>query len=343
MKALVKMAQGPGNMRLMEMPDPDLRPGHVIIEVEAAGICGTDLHIESAEYPCNPPVILGHEFSGVVVAAAPDVTMALVGQRVTSLPYFTTCGHCRYCRDGEFNLCAERKSAGSGTHGAFARYVLMPERSVRGLPDNIDFIAGAATEPLACVCRGLLEKGTVRPSDVVVVTGPGTIGLLAAQVAMACGATVVIAGTSADGLRMALARELGIHHTVEVDTQSPHELVMDLTGGDGADVAVECSGAGPGIRMAYELVRKKAQFIQMGLFGRRVELDVDMAVMKEVEVHNSFATAPSSWAHALRLLASGKVRTRELVTDTLPLDRWEEAFQRSRNKQAIKAMLLPKL
>ncbi len=342
MKGLVKYAAGPGSMRVQEMPEPVLRPGHIIIEVEAAGVCGTDLHIQSAEYPCDPPVILGHEFSGVVVDAAPDVTLAHVGQRVTSLPYFSTCGRCDFCRSGEYNLCPDRKSAGSGTHGAFARYVLMPERSLRALPDGVDFIAGAVSEPLACCCHGLLEKAVVRPTDVVVVTGPGSIGLLASQVAVACGATVLLAGTSIDEGRLALAKELGVQHTVNVETQSAADLVRDLTGGRGADVVVECSGAAPAVRMGYQLIRKKGQYLQIGLFGRKIEIDPDLVVNKEVQVLNSFASTPSAWDYALRLLRDGRVKTRPLVTDTLPLDRWEEGFERFRNKQAIKVVLLPK-
>ncbi|MHB1161648.1 MAG: zinc-binding dehydrogenase [Chloroflexota bacterium] len=342
MKALVKYAPGPGSMQVMEMPEPTLRPGHLVIEVEAAGVCGTDLHIQSAEYPCDPPVILGHEFSGTVAEVASDVTRFRPGQRVTSLPYFTTCGACEFCRSGEWNLCPGRKSAGSGTHGAFARYVLMPERSVRSLPEGVDFVAGAVSEPLACCCHALMEKVRIRPTDLVVVLGPGSIGLLSAQVALACGATVLLAGTGADAPRLQLARELGVQHRAEVDTQAVDDLVKELSGGRGADVVVECSGAGPAVRLGYELIKKKGQYVQLGLFGRKIELDPDLAVIKEVEGRNSFASTPASWDYALRLLGDGRVRTRPLVTDQLPLERWEEGFARFRNKQGIKVVLLPK-
>ena len=154
MWALVKYATGPGGMEIRELPDPTLLPGHVIIAVEACGICGTDLHIQAGEYPVDPPVVLGHEFSGRVVEVAPDVTGLKAGQRVTSLVYFTTCGTCRYCQTGQWNLCEKRKSVGSGVNGAFARYVLVPARNVRALPDNVDFISGAVTEPLACCDDG---------------------------------------------------------------------------------------------------------------------------------------------------------------------------------------------
>jgi len=342
MKALLKYAAGPGSMEVREMPEPSIRPGHVIIEVEAAGICGTDLHIQSAEYPCNPPVILGHEFSGIVAEAAPDVTQLKVGQRVTSLPYFSTCGVCEPCRTGQWNLCADRKSAGSGTHGAFARYLLMPERSVRPLPEKVDFIAGAVTEPLACCVHALLEKASIKPSDLVVVTGPGAIGLLSTQVALACGATVVLVGTGVDAPRLEMAKQLGAHYTVNLEEQSVAALVSDLTSGRGADMVVECSGAGAAARLGYELVKRRGQYVQIGLFGRRIEMDPDLAVMKEVDIRNSFASTWTSWNYALRLMQEGRVQTRPLVTDRLPLGQWEEGFNRFRNKQGIKVVLLPK-
>ncbi len=341
MRGLVKYAAGPGAMKLMEMPEPLLRPGHVIVEVAAAGICGTDLHIQSAEYPFNPPVIMGHEFSGTVVELAEDVTRTRVGQRVTCLPYFSTCGVCDFCRSGEYNLCSDRKSAGSGTHGAFARYVLMPERSVRPLPETVDFIAGAVSEPLACCVHGLLEKATIRPTDLVVVSGPGSIGLLASQVALACGATVLLVGTGIDEPRLALARDLGVQHTINLEAQPAADLVRDLSSGRGADVVVDCSGAAPAVRLGYQLIRKKGQYLQLGLFGHGIEVDPDLAVNKEVLALNSFASTPSSWDYTLRLLRDGRVKTRPLVTDTLPLERWEQGFDRFRNKQAIKVVLLP--
>jgi len=342
MQAVVKYAPGPGNVQLMDMPEPAVRSGHVIVEVEAAGICGTDLHIQSAEYACNPPVVLGHEFSGTVVDAESDVDQALLGKRVTCLPYFTTCGVCEFCRTDQPNLCADRRSMGSGTNGAFARYVLVPERSVRLLPDNVDFTAGAVTEPLACCVHAVLDKSTLRPGDVALVTGPGTIGLLTAQVALAWGATVVLAGTDGDAVRMDLARQLGVQHTVNVESEPVGDLVRELTGGRGTAAVYECSGSAGAARMALDLVKRRGQYVQIGLFGRRIEWDADLAVLKEVDIRTSFASTPVSWDYALRLLGQGRVQTRPLVTDTLPLSNWESGFDRFRSKQGIKFVLTPK-
>lgn len=341
MKALIKFATGPGGMRLEAAPEPTLRPGHVIVEVKACGICGTDLHIQAGEYPVNPPVIMGHEFSGVIAEVAPDVTDWQVGQRVVSLVYFSTCGVCELCRSGQWNLCPQRKSVGSGANGAFARYVLMPARNLRRLPDNVDFIAGAIVEPLACCTHGLLERATVCPGDVVVVLGPGAIGLLTAQIAVAQGAHVALIGTAADADRLALARRLGIHAALAAENDAVKALVDRLTHGVGADVVCECSGAGAAARLGFELVKRRGQLLQLGLFGKRVELDYDQALYKEVDIRTSFASTSASWRHALRLVEQGRVQTRPLVTDVLPLDDWAVGFERAQSKQGIKIVLVP--
>ena len=338
MQALVKYASGPGMTRLQEMPEPAVLPDHAVIEVKATGICGTDLHIQAGEYPAKVPVILGHEFSGVVADIGVGAPAEWLGQRVTAIVYFITCGVCRFCSTGQWNLCPQRKSVGSGVNGAFARYVLVPARNLRRLPANVDFVAGAVTEPLACCAHGVLEKAVVRPGDVVLVTGPGAIGLLTAQILLAQAATVVLVGTPDDQVRLDLARQLGVLHTT---AQSPLELVQELTHGEGADVVFECSGAAAAARLGLAAVRRAGQFIQLGLFGKSVEIDWDQAVMKETDLRPSFASTWQSWEYALHLLGSGQVQTRPLVTDVLPLDAWEDAFRRFRARQGTKFILTP--
>ena len=341
MKALVKFATGPGGMGIQDMPEPVLIPGHAIIAVEACGICGTDLHIQAGEYPVSPPVVLGHEFSGTVVGVAPDVVSVHVGQRVTSLVYFTVCGVCQFCQTGQWNLCKQRKSIGSGVNGAFARYVLVPARNVRSLPENVDYIAGAVTEPLACCAHGVLEKATTHPGDFAFVAGPGAIGLLTAQILISAGVTVILAGTQADADRLGLARTLGVQHTLQVETEPITDIVQELTHGKGVDLVFECSGAAAAARMGIEVAKRGGQFIQLGLYGKPVEISWDLAIMKEVDIRNSFASTWISWDYALKLLESGKVQTSPLVSGVWPIHQWETAFERFSNKQGIKYILTP--
>ncbi|HRL12825.1 MAG TPA: alcohol dehydrogenase catalytic domain-containing protein, partial [Aggregatilineales bacterium] len=185
MKAVMKVARGVGHVELRDIPEPEPQPGQVKIAVRAAGICGTDLHIYKDEFRSFPPVVLGHEVAGEVVAVGDGVASVVPGQRVTTETYFSTCGVCAYCRTGHNNLCLNRRSIGSAVNGGFTNYVIVPAKNVHSLPESVDFRAGALTEPLACVVHGVLTTPTVSPGDVAVIAGPGAIGLLTLQVVKA--------------------------------------------------------------------------------------------------------------------------------------------------------------
>jgi L-iditol 2-dehydrogenase len=323
------------------MPEPPPKAGEVKIEVRAAGVCGTDIHIYYDEYKTTPPIILGHELAGVVAEIGEGVTRCQVGERVTSETYYDTCGVCRYCRAGMPNLCAHRRSIGSIVNGAMTKYVIVPEINVHRLPDNVDFQAGALTEPLACVVHGGLIRTRIMPEDVVLVSGPGTIGLLAMQVAKSAQATVVLSGLTQDEQRLALGRELGADYTVNIEEQDLYEFLHDLTNGYGADVVFECAGAGPSAAMCLKAVRKAGQYTQMGLAGKPYEWDMDQVAYKEIRLTGMFATIPDAWTKALQLMASGLVDTKSLASHALPVTEWEKAFDMFKKKEGFKIVLKP--
>ena len=341
MRGVMKTARGDGNVALRELPIPRPGPGQVLLAVRAAGICGTDLHIYHDEYPTQPPVVLGHELAGEVAAVGDDVTIVAPGDRVTTETYFHLCGRCRFCRGGQPNLCPERRSIGSGVDGGFAPYVVVPERNVHPLPEGLSFPEAALTEPLACVVHGALELPKVTAGDVAVVAGPGTIGLLALQVARAAGATVIVLGTGADRRRLALAQELGAARAVDITQEDAAPIVHGLTGGWGADIVYECSGAGLAALGLLAHVRRGGQYAQIGLFGKPVAWDLDQVCMKELRVTGSNATVPSAWRTALRLVADGRVKTGPLISDIYPLADWEAAFQRFERREGVKLLLEP--
>jgi len=342
LKAVMKVAPGVGNIELRDIEEPAPAAGQVKIKVQAAGICGTDLHIYKDEFRSRPPVVLGHEVAGEVAAVAPDVAGLEPGMRVTTETYFSTCGVCLYCRRGQTNLCLNRLSIGSGVNGGFTQYLIVPAGNIHALPDNIDFPAGALTEPLACVVHGVLNTPTIAPGDVAVIAGPGTIGLLTLQVVKAAGATAIILGTDADERRLALARELGADYALNVQQESPEALIADITQeGLGADVVYECSGAGPAAAQLLRLVRRRGRYVQIGLFGTSIAFDLDQVCYKELVVTGSNASVPSSWDKALRLLAAGTVNTAALITDTFPVTEWEQAFQTFESKHGVKILLTP--
>jgi L-iditol 2-dehydrogenase len=341
MQAVVKTSPGVGNVELLDVGEPDVEPGQVKIAVQAAGICGTDLHIYYDEYRSWPPVVLGHEVSGLVVEVGRDVTRVVPGDRVTTETYFSTCEVCRYCRNGRPNLCPSRRSIGSAVNGGFTSYLVVPERNVHRLPDNITYRAGALTEPLACVVRGALELPELRAGDVAVIAGPGAIGLLTLQVVKATGAQAIVLGTDLDEYRLCTAQELGADHTFYVQRDDVRSALEELTSGDGADIVYECSGAGASAMGLLDLVRRGGQYAQIGLFGKPVAWDLDQVCFKELRVTGSFATVPSSWHRALSLMASGAVNTERLVSRVFPLEKWRDAFDLFESKAVLKTALSP--
>ena len=343
MKAVMKVAPGVGHIELRDIPEPEARAGQVKLKVHSTGICGTDIHIYLDEFKSHPPVVLGHEVAGEVVALGDGVEGVEVGERVTTETYFSTCGACRYCRNGQTNLCLNRRSIGSAVNGGFTQYLVVPAGNLHRLPEAISFREGALTEPLACVVHGvLLNAPTVRAGDMAVIAGPGAIGLLTLQVVKAAGADAIVLGTDADRQRLDLARQLGADHVVNVQADDPGPLVRDLTEqGMGADVVYECSGAGPAALQLLDLVRRRGRYVQIGLFGKPVSWDLDQLCYKELVATGSNASTPESWLRAIRLLNQGIVKTEPLITHTFPLRNWESAFEIFRQKGGIKTLLQP--
>jgi len=341
MQAVVKWANRAGHVALREVPKPQAGPGEVLIEVHAAGVCGTDYHIFKGEYPCRVPVIMGHELAGVVAEVGPGVTQVKPGDRVTSETFAYTCGRCRYCRAGQRNLCPDRLSIGSGVDGAFAEYVVIQELYVHQLPENLDCSAAALTEPLACCIHEIFDTASVLPGDWVMVSGPGTIGLLSLQLVRAAGARSIVCGTQGDKARLDLARQLGADLVIDVTSANLDEIVADVTRGEGVDVALECAGYKASAGQCLRSVRRGGQYVQIGLFGKPVELDMDQVVMKQLKVTGAFAHAPLCWNRALHLMSTGQVSTEGLITRRLPLDEWEEAFRAFGDRREIKILLEP--
>lgn len=338
MKGVVKFARGVGNVELRDVPEPQAEPGQVKIEVKYAGVCGTDLHIYHDEYQSNPPVVLGHEFSGIVAECGEGVTDFAPGDRVTARTFFVTCGKCQYCITGRDNLCYSRLSIGSGVNGAMTKYVVVPQKAVFPLPDGVSFLAGALSEPLACVVHAVLETNRPSPGENVLVTGPGAIGLLAMQLVKVSGARVTVLGTPTDEPRLELAKKLGADEVVV--TSQVDELAKRYHNG-GFDSVIECSGSAGGIQTALRLVRKAGRYTQVGLVGKSVPVEIDEFVYKEIEFTATFSHVWTAWPRALALMASGAVQAEPLVSHRYPLSRWQEAFEMFTAKEGMKVILEP--
>ncbi|MBD0347683.1 MAG: alcohol dehydrogenase catalytic domain-containing protein [Thermoleophilia bacterium] len=329
MRGVTKLAPGRGHVELAERPEPSAPAGHVVLDVVGAGICGTDLHIHDGEYETVTPVTMGHEVSGVVAEVGEGIDESWLGARVVSETYFSTCARCAHCRAGRRNLCPERRSIGTHVDGAFAPRLLVPLSNLHRVPETLDGHAAALCEPLACVCHSVLEPDAVRPGDEVLVTGPGPVGLLAAQVARAAGGSVHVRGTARDERRLAAARTLGFETSTTAD-----EAVE-------ADVVIECSGDEAGIAFAIAAARRGGRYVQMGLAGKPVTVPFDLICFHELVLTSGFASTPSSWAAALELVERRAVDLEALVSEVVPLAEWQDAFAATRSGQGIKFVLDP--
>ncbi len=341
MIAVRKLHRGIGNVEVQEVADPIPGPGQVLVEVDSAGICGTDIHIYYDEFETWPPVTMGHEFAGTIVEVHKGVSSWMPGDRVTSSTYFFTCGSCRFCREGRPNLCPDRRSIGSKQDGAFAQYVVLPEKNLYRVPESLELENAAFTEPLACVVHALLQTSRVVAGDNVVVTGPGPIGLLALQLIKLSGAGAVLLGTSVDEDRLALGKALGADAVFDVQTvENLAQAVSDVFHGE-ADLVVECSGSARAAQTLLDLARRGARYCQIGLYGKPIPFDQDQICYKELSVTGTNAQVPSAWTRALKLLAEGSIDVSRLISHRFELARWSDALGILEQKRATKVILKP--
>ena len=342
MQALCKQKKGPGHMSLVDMQEPQPAPDQVQIAVQAAGICGTDIHIMHDTFPYAPPVVLGHEFSGRISGLGSDVRGLEVGDRVISEPTAVLCGKCPFCQRGQTNQCPARKAYGIHLNGGFAQYVVARQEAVHRLPQNVDYITGAMTEPLAVCVHALIERARIWAGQVVMIAGPGPIGLLAAMVAKAHGATVIVTGVARDAARLELASKIGADMTVMVDQDDIMAAIGPLCEVQGGvDVTVEASGAAPAVETAFKCTRKGGVIVQLGLFEGPITIDFAQISFREISVIGSFAHTWSSFNRALDLMANRTVDIEPLVSGILALDQWEEGFNRAERGDGVKMLLCP--
>jgi L-iditol 2-dehydrogenase len=329
MTAVVKTGPGPEAVVVTEVPIPVVTPGFVKVRVLATGICGTDVHVAHDEYAHEVPVVMGHEILGVVEEVGDPQEALWIGQRVACETYFSTCEKCEWCRAGRRNLCPNRRSLGSFENGGFAKFVIMPTINLHVLPDSLGELDGVLSEPLACVAQCLVHPSIINPGDRVLVTGPGAMGQLAAQVARAEGGVVLLAGLEKDAERLAIAAKLGIETTTEIPEP------------DAFDVVIECSGSAPGANNALRAAKRGGRYVQVGIFGRDVTLPMDQLLYKELSISSGFASTPTSWGDAMRLIEAGLVTLAPLITRKVDIADFAAALDAAAAGEGIKTVVIP--
>jgi (R,R)-butanediol dehydrogenase / meso-butanediol dehydrogenase / diacetyl reductase len=317
------------DIRIEDVPTPQIHDkDDVLVEVHYCGICGTDLHEYTAGpivTPTSPhpltgvtlPQTLGHEFSATVVEIGPDVHDVKVGDRVSICPAIT-CGRCHYCRRGMGHLCLRFACTGlSAETGGLAKYAVLKEYQLAVLPDEVSNLEGAVVEPAVVAAYGV-DRAGVEGGDIVLVTGAGPIGILSAMYASAIGAsTVVISEPNKN--RAALARSLDIGLVVDPTEDGFNDQLMDLTGGIGVDLTVECSGTTPGLASAVTQTRRRGRIVQLGLHTKPATLDMMAVAEKDLTIHGSWCYFVYDWPRIIRMVASGQYPIAKAVTSTIEL------------------------
>lgn len=325
-------------LNLDDVSVPVMGERDLLVQVAYAGICGTDLHILHNQYAVHYPVTLGHEFSGVVVDVGTRVQGFSAGDAVVSMTPIETCGRCRYCLQDLRMLCRERRSIGSGTDGAFSDFIRIPADCAFHIPEHLPLKEAALLEPIACCVRAVIERSKIRAGDTVYVSGPGLIGQIVAQLARICGASVILGGVEQDEARLRFAASKGFQTCVVSPFQAAQDLLEMFKRPAGLDGVFECAGDECSAALCLALTRKCGFYAQVGLFGRPVSFNHDLALVSEIDISNSYAAERTSWETALKLLEDQKLDLEGFADPTYALEAWRMAFRAAQNKSGYKVM-----
>lgn len=340
-----------GDLRVTERPVPALADGEALLKVDSVAICGSDPGIIAKGWQNHPPLgefIPGHEFTGIVAAVASDVTEVRVGDRVAIEPH-KGCGRCANCIRGLYTTCLNygkpekgHRHYGFSSNGGYAEYAACHVNTLHKLPENVSFEEGALLTTAGTVLYGYERIGGVKPGETVVVTGPGAIGLISAHIAKILGAgRVILSGTRED--RLSVGRELGADITLNIHEVDVQDAVMDLTGGIGADLVVECAGKSAPAAQALEIVRKNGRISYNGIYHEPVTLALNKIVQWNLLITGPKAEGMWNLERAIPLIADERLNLKPLITHTFPLDEINNAFDTftQRVGGAIKVIVKP--
>ena len=333
------------HLEIADLPNPTPGPGEILVKVAACGICGSDVHgYDGSSGRRIPPIVMGHEAAGRVAKVGPQVTGWSEGDRVT-FDSTISCGTCRYCVRGEINLCDHRRVLGVSCPdyscaGAFAEYVIVPQRIVYLLPDSLSFSEAAMLEAVAVAVHAV-SLSKISSGDQALVLGAGMIGLLTLQSLRAAGCSTVCVA-DVDASRLKLAKEVGATETLHATGDDLVSEVLRLTNNTGVDVAVEAVGIDATVRAAINSVRKGGTVTLVGNITPEVTLPLQKAVTRQIRLQGACASA-GEYPQAIELLTSGAIKVKPLISAVAPLDDGPQWFERlySREPNLMKVVLTP--
>lgn len=324
-----------------DLEEPQLIDEYSVkIQVKISGICGSEVHAYHGKHAWRvPPLVSGHEFSGVVVALGSAVTTCKIGDRVTAEPQYG-CGHCELCASGAYNLCEDKKILGATYwSGSFGEFVVVPERCVIRLQDTVSFDAGALIEPLA-VGMHAVRSNRVGEGDTIAVIGCGTIGLGVILSALSQGVKTII-GIDVSDFNLMKAKEMGASHVYNSLTVDVARTIMDLTGGRGVDVTFLAFGNAACMVQAAEITKRGGTISEIAVMGNDVAAPFGLIQVKELRVIGSNMYTGDDFKAVIEALASGRIRTEGFITKRFPIEEMSAAmrFADQRPEPLVKVVL----
>jgi L-iditol 2-dehydrogenase len=315
-------------------------PGDVLIEVSAAGICGSDIHAYewTAGYEfmtSHMPLTVGHEFAGTILEVGTDVTHLRKGESVAVWP-IVGCGHCLACLDDRRQDCPSRRVIGLHHDGAFAERVVVPADCCFVLPSDLEPRIGALAEPFA-VAQNAVDIAEIKPDDVVVVLGPGPIGLAIAWLVHKTGAKTILVGLDNDR-RLATARAMGLDTLVDLRDESLPAAIARLVGRQ-VDRVIEATGAVQSIHDAIDILRSSGILVVVGIHSKPLELDLTRFVRSKLQLRAAHDSPRHVWERIITVLHEHADEVRPMITHELPMERALEGFELARRREASKVML----
>ena len=331
---------GNGVFETREFDLPPVGPGDALIRNQVCGICGTDVHIYhggKGSADVTPPVVLGHEYSGVVMEVGEGVTNIAPGDHMTIDPNIY-CGTCRHCLAGKKQMCESMQAVGVNRNGGFAEYSVVPAAQCVVVSKELDFESAAMSEPLACCIHGI-DRANIRPGSNVCVIGGGAIGLMMVQLAKLSGAAQVVLSEPV-AMRREIGLSLGADYAIDPVAAPISRQLQEILGTEGADVVIECVGKPIATAQSFDAAGKGATILLFSVSDPETTYAMNLfdAFKKELTVVTSFVN-PDTQSRAVALLNSGAVRVKPLITHRYPIDRLEEAICKQMENDSIKVVV----
>ena len=337
--AVVNFENKPDAVELREIEKPAIGDEDVLLQVKAVSVCGSDLHQWQAmhSWPVNYPVVLGHEFGGLIAETGSRVKGWKEGDKVVSETAAIIDPNNPMSRKGLYNLDPTRKGFGYGVNGAMTEYVKVPARCLHSIPDGLPFEKAAITEPCCVAYNAVVNHSDIKPGDRVVIIGPGPIGLLCAAIARICGAQVAVLGLESDRKRLKVAESYGC--TALVNNLDDWAFAGD---GLGVDGVVDAAGISKTLEIAIRITRPAGWISKVGLGSAPLGFNLDPLVQKALTLRGSFSHNWPIWERVLQLLGSGQLDLNPIIGGIWPLEEWHTAFETMHSAEIVKSVLIPK-